>query len=167
MRWPTPIGAAAATGLLLAVRRRYTAVTVVGLSMEPALRHGDRVLVRRTPGRRLRVADVVVARPGPVSIPGRGGWLVKRVAAVPGDAVPGCVRARVGVPVVPAGALVLLGDNAAVSTDSRDLGFFDATRPLGRVTRTLPPVSRRPPVLYAPDLPSARAEDTLRSEEET
>lgn len=162
MRWAVAV--AAATGGLLWVRRRYTAVTVYGLSMEPTLHDGDRVLVRRVPPARLRVGDVVVARPGRLS--GSGGHLlVKRVAALPGDPVPESVSGRVDETAVPDGALILLGDNAAVSWDSRTLGFFDVAVLLGRVERKLSraPVSRAHGLLYAPDVASARAGDPPRS----
>jgi len=161
MRWAA---AGAALGLLLWVRRRYTAVTVGGLSMQPTLHDGDRVLVRRIRPGRLRVGDVVVARLGQ---PGPGGdhWLVKRIVALPGDPMPASVRRRVDRPVVPAGGLILLGDNPAVSRDSRTLGLFDAAALLGRVERTLSrsPVSRRDELLYVPDITSARAGDPPRS----
>lgn len=162
MRWA--LAASAVTTVLLWFRRHYTAVTVRGLSMQPTLHDGDRVLVRRVPPARLHVGDVVVARPGRL---GSGGdrWLVKRVAALPGDLVPESVSGRVGRSTVPDGALILLGDNAVVSWDSRALGFFDVVLLLGRVERTLPRtrVSRADGVLYKPAIASARAGDPLRS----
>ncbi|MDJ0461235.1 S26 family signal peptidase [Streptomyces sp. H27-C3] len=140
-------------GLVLSrlAERRLVAVTVSGRSMEPAHHEGDQVLVRRravpVPG-----AVVVVERPpfrspwteppvastaGPHLIYERQ-WVIKRVAAVPGDRVP-----RDGVPaladapgpVVPPGMLVLLGDNEAESYDSRQVGYFPAARVLGAVVR--------------------------------
>ncbi|WP_078603299.1 MULTISPECIES: S26 family signal peptidase [unclassified Streptomyces] len=141
-----------ATAVLLG--RRLVAVTVRGTSMEPTYRDGDRVLVRRdsrfTPGQ-----VVVVERP----VPGRGwhrpplardsaahavtgrDWLIKRVAAAPGDPVPHeRIPALAHVPEtrVPPGRLVLLGDNPAVSFDSRRVGYFPAERVLGAVLRPLP-----------------------------
>lgn len=44
------------------LRRRYLVVTVRGTSMEPTLRSGDRVLVRRVMVAAVRVGDVVVLR---------------------------------------------------------------------------------------------------------
>ena len=119
------------TWALLAVRRAYTVVLVDGPSMEPALAHGDRVLVRRRAPRRDEI--VVVRYPGRV-LPGRP-WTVKRVAALPGDPVP----ADVGLleAVVPAGRLVVLGDNRARSHDSRGFGYADAGSVLGVVVRKL------------------------------
>ncbi|GAB3804101.1 S26 family signal peptidase [Micromonospora zhanjiangensis] len=50
---------ASATALLLWARRRLLRVAVVGRSMEPTLRSGDRVLARRVPLAGLRHGDVV------------------------------------------------------------------------------------------------------------
>jgi signal peptidase I len=162
MRWAIAVGLVASA--LLWFRRRYAAVTVSGLSMQPTLQDGDRVLVRRVPPARLRVGDVVVARPGQ---PGSSAdhWLVKRIAALPGDPVPKSVSGRVSRGSVPAGGLILLGDNAAVSWDSRTLGLFDVGSLLGRVERTLPraPVSPADGVLYEPEITSVQAGDPPRS----
>lgn len=124
---------------LVWARRRLVAVTVVGESMEPALRSGDRVLVRRTTPARLRLGDVVVvtASPGPAGPPGRTRWMVKRIAALPGHGVPQAVVGTVRMSRVPSGRLVLLGDNAALSVDSRLAGFYGTERVLGRVVRRL------------------------------
>lgn len=147
------IGVGAATALRWS-SRRWAVVTVRGSSMAPAYRDGDRVVVRRSgtpergrvvvveqgggqhPGQRAPLAALA----GAVDVAGRA-WLIKRVAAVPGDPVPfdtspalaGSAGRR-----VPEGALVLLGDNAEVSVDSRTLGFFPADRLLGVVVRVLP-----------------------------
>jgi signal peptidase I len=60
--------------------------------------------------------------------------MVKWAVAVPGDAVP-C-----GIPVtertVPAGKLVVLGDNVDHSFDSRRAGFLSAAEVVGVVVRT-------------------------------
>jgi signal peptidase I len=65
-------------------------------------------------------------------------WLVKRVTAVAGDAVPEEVRPSVGGAdsLVPVGALVVRGD-AERSQDSRHFGFVLADSVLGTVVRTL------------------------------
>jgi signal peptidase I len=106
------------------VRRRYVLVAVTGSSMLPTLAAGDRVVVRRVRPYRVRPGNVVVAR-----APGTGGdaparrrvaggtWLVKRVAAVGS----------------PPGTVVLHGDNAARSRDSRHWGPLPADRVLGVV----------------------------------
>ncbi|WP_449063209.1 S26 family signal peptidase [Planomonospora algeriensis] len=54
-----PLAAGAAT--LLWARRNLMVTEVLGTSMHPTHRHGDRVLVRRLPAGRLRPGDVVVA----------------------------------------------------------------------------------------------------------
>src|SRR5262245_66443159 len=121
--------------------------------MLPTLADGDRLLIRR--GRRadLAVGDIVVLqRPAPDDTwrtePPRwppsnhGDWLIKRIAALPGDPVP------VGIPVpdatvpgghlvVPGGHLVVLGDNRAASYDSRTVGHVPADRLLGVVVRAM------------------------------
>ncbi|MET9451121.1 S26 family signal peptidase [Streptomyces cinerochromogenes] len=122
---------------------RLLVVTVRGPSMTPTHHHGDRLLVRRT--RTVRRGQVVVVlRPRSPAI-----WredrhsplIVKRVAAVPGEPVPpGSVPplAEGHAGRVPPGRVVLLGDNAAASVDSRQLGFFPLGDVLGVVTRSLP-----------------------------
>ncbi|MFC5661707.1 S26 family signal peptidase [Kitasatospora misakiensis] len=106
-------------------------VTVRGRSMEPALRDGEVVLARRRRGRsgaRPQVGQVVVL---PIQLPdgarlvgpvaeGDGLW-VKRVAALPGHPIPAGVPGHPGP--VPPGRIAVLGDNAAVSTDSRAVGL--------------------------------------------
>lgn len=130
------------------LRRKLMAVTVRGISMEPAYHDGDRVLVHCgmpfAPGQ-----VVVVEQPAPGGgwhgrpasvkndVNGRR-WLIKRVTAVPGDPVPrGLVPALAHVPEsrVPTGMVVLLGDNRRVSLDSQDLGYFPEDRVLGAVLR--------------------------------
>ncbi|GAA0844545.1 S26 family signal peptidase [Streptosporangium amethystogenes subsp. fukuiense] len=134
---------------LLWIRRRFLVVTVHGVSMEPTYREGERLLIRR--------ASLAAVRPGQVVVmtdpvpPGQ--WIVKRAAAVPGDPVPeevaAAARAAPGAR-VPAGCLVLLGDNPAASLDSRRFGYFSGGRLLGVVSRRLgahrdaDPLVRRP-----------------------
>jgi signal peptidase I len=137
--------------VILLVRRRILIVTVDGDSMWPSFAPGDRVLVRRTMPARLRPGQVVV-----VELPDEDGrwpamargtvtsrqWAIKRVAALPGDPRPDdCPPATAGQPepVVPPGSLVLFGDNAAWSHDSRHIGYFPADRMLGVVVRRLSP----------------------------
>jgi signal peptidase I len=144
-------------------RRRFVVVTVRGESMLPTFADGQRVLVRRCAVAAVAPGDVVVfadprdadrdrleaererlvaagvpALPPP---PWRGSeWLVKRAVAVPGDPVPRAAvpaLAAVDHDVVPAGALVVLGDNAARSDDSRRYGYVAADRLIGTVLRTL------------------------------
>ena len=146
-------------GLALAVaaaawwlRAHYAVVSVTGSSMEPAFRSGERVLVRR--GRSPGKGDVVVlerpTRPGRWTAPppttrlGNRAWIVKRVAATPGDLVPIEIEPAVGTATddrprrVPPDHLVVLGDNPDASLDSRGFGLIPTDRLLGRVVRRLP-----------------------------
>jgi signal peptidase I len=140
-----------------------TAVALVGLAVpaghpQPAgstvallggilagLRPGDRVLVRRVAGETRRHGEVVVVEePGPCW-PGdptgarSSRWVVKRVAAVPGDPEPPFLPAWARRPsgIVAPGYLVLLGDNAELSRDSRHFGAVRADRVLGVALRRL------------------------------
>ncbi|MBN6057484.1 hypothetical protein JYK22_36510, partial [Nonomuraea sp. RK-328] len=135
--------AVAVAGVLLA-RRRYVVVTVEGVSMAPTLDDGDRILVRRRSLDQVSRGDVVVLEPTPdptgVILPGPPGpdgrrWNIKRAVALPGDPVPPDVPVE-GVDRVPAGALVVYGDNER-SFDSRQRGFFHADRLLGVALRRL------------------------------
>ncbi|NUR28986.1 MAG: signal peptidase I [Catenulispora sp.] len=125
-----------AAALPVAVRILFLSATVDGPSMEPALRSGERVLVRRT--RRPRRGDVVLMR-----LPADSALLLKRVVAVAGDYLPagwaspdvhGLGDAR-----VPDGCYVVLGDNSAVSTDSRFFGLVRRDRLVGVMIRHLLP----------------------------
>ena len=129
---------------LVARSRRFMVVTVAGPSMAPTLRDGDRVLVRRCAVDSVRRGDIVVLL-GP-RIPGRGvapadfmagatneerTLLIKRAVAVPGDPLPGDSV------VVSAGEIVVTGDNADMSYDSRQAGPLDAREVRGVVVRRL------------------------------
>jgi signal peptidase I len=134
-------------GLLIVVAvlaRRLVVVTVRGPSMEPTYHDGDRLLVHRDlPARPGQVVVVERSRHDPRCSGTRGGgsnWIIKRVAACPGDRVPrGTVPALANRSEdrVPPGQLVLLGDNQAASIDSRQLGYFAQNRTLGTVIRAL------------------------------
>ncbi|HEX6870848.1 MAG TPA: S26 family signal peptidase [Micromonosporaceae bacterium] len=128
----------------LVLRLRFVAVQVEGVSMEPTFHGGQWVLVRRTSVSRLRRGQVVVVALRPESEPpievGDPPWMIKRVAALPGDPVPRVevpALTHVPEPTVPADRLVLLGDNPAASHDSRRHGYFDADTLLGVVVRVL------------------------------
>ena len=81
------VGVLVALGLVaLWARRSLLVITVDGTSMEPALRSGDRLLVRRT--KRIRTGQMVVFTPPEPREPGGGKgrrFLVKRAVAGPGD----------------------------------------------------------------------------------
>jgi signal peptidase I len=127
----------------LALRQRFAVVTVTGDSMFPALLPGDRVLIWRIrPGRRHRGQVVVAERPGaggvwakpPRGPVGRREWMIKRLAAVPGDSRPTDSLPATASPagrLVPPGKFVVLGDNPAWSHDSRQFGYVPAERLLG------------------------------------
>lgn len=168
----TPSRGRSAAGLRPAIAAllggRLAAVTVRGASMEPAYRDGDRVLVLRR-RKALTTGQVVVVErpdgvmrwarpplpPGSGSGSGCGGttlhtrqWMIKRVAAAPGDPVPADLLpnwARGTQLRVPPDSLVLLGDNADFSIDSRTVGYFPVARVLGPVLHHRPARQPGPP----------------------
>lgn len=103
-------------------------------SMEPTMSRGDRLMVSRVAYLRARPREgdvVVLLSPGPAgAVPHDGGrWLVKRVAALEGAVVPGGDRAGI---TVPAGFLYVIGDNKAVSWDSRQFGPVPRRQVVGK-----------------------------------
>jgi signal peptidase I len=127
---------------IVELRRRLVVVQVVGVSMEPVLREGQRVLVRRSGVVAVKRGDLVVFALASVrsQLPGDPPWMVKRTVALPGDpipyeSVPPIVRAERTH--VPEGHLVVRGDNATASFDSRQVGFIDGSALLGVVVHTL------------------------------
>ncbi len=139
-----PVAALAGWGLWL--RLTYMVAVVEGPSMTPTFRPGDRVLVRRRAGRRLRTGEVALVdlpeslRPIPAGVSRadslRNRRVIKRVAATAGEAVPAVVEGRG--PVVPGDHLVLLGDHPLASGDSRQYGFVPVDAVVGVVLRPLP-----------------------------
>jgi signal peptidase I len=134
-RGPERHGAIAATcavaGLLGAVAvaaalGRPRRVVVRGASMAPTLVEGDRLLVVRR--RTLAPGDVVAVR----DPRDRSQLLVKRVG------------------VVGSGAVTVLGDNAAASSDSRVFGPVPRGDVIGTVVRRYAPAARQGPVNGAP-----------------
>ncbi|HEY0410770.1 MAG TPA: S26 family signal peptidase [Candidatus Dormibacteraeota bacterium] len=129
-------GAAMAVAVLGLLRPRR--VEVVGESMLPSLRPGDRLLLVRLPA----VPGTVVAVADPRQ-PSR--TLVKRVAAGPGGEAPlpggGQLRAGRG--------YVVLGDNPAASTDSTEFGAVPRGLMRGRAVYRYAPPHRRGAVSVA------------------
>lgn len=136
------LGATLIAATIAVARRRLLLIDVVGDSMVPAFRSGDRLLVCRT--RRLRRGDVVIAhhqdgrRTYKTASSYVTTWLVKRLVAVPGDPVPQSVVPAVGHAgrPVPPGMGVLLGDHAQ-SIDSRTWGFVPLSDVAGVVVARL------------------------------
>ncbi|TDD23660.1 S26 family signal peptidase [Nonomuraea diastatica] len=131
---PLVAAGGAAAIVLWGLRRHLLVVTVSGGSMRPAYQDGERLLALRRPGARVRAGRVVVAEsPDRETLTwqerdaaGSPALLIKRVAATAGEPVPPEVAG--GHARVPAGRVVLLGDNAAASFDSRQAGCFPADR---------------------------------------
>lgn len=94
--------------------RRLVIVTVSGGSMEPALRDGDRLLVRRT---RSVSAGQIVVLSRPAGVATESPWIVKRVYAL-----------------VPPDRVAVAGDNPR-SHDSRQLGPLPSASLLGVAVR--------------------------------
>jgi signal peptidase I len=152
------LGALLAAGLAVGLLRSKIAVVVVeGPSMQPTLAAGDRILVRRARISKLQRGQVaVIEKPGAdgrwateaARRPARGReWIIKRIAALPGDPRPDAIlpaHARAHEESVPAGQLVALGDNAADSFDSRQIGYIPAERVLGIMLLSLTPVRTLP-----------------------
>jgi signal peptidase I len=144
--WAVIALAAVLIGTAVTVRWLYCVVAVAGSSLEPELAPGDRLLARRCGVRGLRLGQFVIIRePGltgrhrrPVWLTGAGQdvWVVKRVAALPGDRVPATVRRAAGTAVVPPRTLVALGDRPD-SRDSRQWGLIPASSVLGVCSRKL------------------------------
>ncbi|MFJ6572719.1 S26 family signal peptidase [Streptomyces sp. NPDC091292] len=136
-------------GAAVLLRYRLVRVTVRGDSMVPVYEDGARVLVRRggriapgrvvvleRPARGVRWPLPPVDRAAPADEVAARRWIIKRVAAVPGDPAPldrMPALDRTAGPFVPPGRLVLLGDNPLNSYDSRHAGYFPRERVLGTV----------------------------------
>src|SRR5580704_19059054 len=137
---------ALAASFAVFLRRKYLVISVVGSSMRPALQPGDRVLVRRGPLASLQPGMIVVMHDWPESLQaGQASgwlenpisWLIKRLAAGPGDPIPKVARAACGnAQVVPPGIVVVLGDNGG-GRDSLRWGFASADQIIGHVAMSL------------------------------
>jgi signal peptidase I len=134
------VGVFAVAAVVRRARRRWLVVTVRGRSMMPTLQDGERVLARRVSEDAIRRGTVVVFRPHYLEPRGDSpmvpNWRVKRVAAIAGDPVPpwliDSAAGSRGV-LVPAGHVVVQGDNAPHSEDSRQLGFVPLSEIVGVV----------------------------------
>jgi signal peptidase I len=141
----------------------FSSAVVVGDSMQPTLQSGDFLLVTRG-APTLRRGDVIVTM---VNEGGTPIELVKRVIGLPGDTVeirndvayvnglaePGRGQFTVAAyavsrpPLVVApGFVYVLGDNRAVSEDSRDLGAVPESGIKGRAVIVLMPLAHVRPV---------------------
>jgi signal peptidase I len=127
--------AAACWALIRWTRRNVRVVRVTGASMLPAYRPGDLLVVRRVPLRSIHAGDVVVLDTSEHHKPHASAarWIIKRVAGIPGDVVSPVILPDGHDAIVPPGQLILLGDNPAQSVDSRQQGYFSASRTIGRV----------------------------------
>ncbi|MFB9683462.1 S26 family signal peptidase [Amycolatopsis plumensis] len=112
---------------LVVLRRRYVVARVWGHSMSPTFHDGERVVATRR--RVYRAGDVIVFRPRSAS--SDVAWRIKRIVAVAGDPVPAWLET--GHRVVPAGRVVVVGDNTGHSEDSRQLGYIDLASVAGAV----------------------------------
>jgi signal peptidase I len=120
------VGLAVIGSAVLWARRRLVLVTVYGESMEPTLRDGDRVLVRRRRPADLSRGDIaVLAAPDGARAPEWRcpGWHVKRVVALPGDPMPDGVASVDDIGRVSEGTVVVFGDNPT-GGDSRHWGPY-------------------------------------------
>jgi signal peptidase I len=124
---------AGAAAVLMAARRTLVVVNVSGASMEPTLRDGDRILVRRRRAAQVRRGEItVLAAPEAATAPEWqcATWHVKRVSALPGDPVPDGVPMPFPTDRIPAGSVVALGDNDE-GGDSRTWGPYRADGVVG------------------------------------
>ena len=141
----------------------FSTAVVDGESMEPTLSSGDFLLVTHG-ATNLNRGDVVVARVDEGGVPVE---LVKRVIALPGDTIEirgdvayvngtaepargQSVLARYAVSrppqLVPAGLVYVLGDNRAISEDSRYIGPIAEAGIKGRAVVVLTPLTHIRPI---------------------
>jgi signal peptidase I len=121
-----------AAGGIRLVRRCFQMIVVRGSSMSPTFEDRDVVLVkvRRQP----RLGDVVVFRMPDEHAEDGPAWMIKRVAAEPGDRVPAEEKRIVAESTVANGCLLVRGDNPE-SRDSRHFGYVPINTVLGVVLR--------------------------------
>jgi len=162
LEWTAVLGGALVVALLVKVLLLQAFVIPTG-SMIPTLGIGDRVLVNKLSYRdgNFDRGDVVVFERPPAAIdPNDDSDLIKRVIGLPGESVagrdnvvyidgeplaepwlpPGTFTNDFGPIEVPEGALFLMGDNRAHSTDGRAFGPVPITLVVGRAMfRVWPP----------------------------
>jgi signal peptidase I len=125
----------------LVARRLLTVVIVDGQSMAPALNSGDRLLVAPLWGPPRRGDVVAVCPPRRLPEGHTYRWVVKRVAAVPGDTIPEPVARTLPALAgrrVPPGQFIVLGDHPH-SLDSKAWGLLPTSALAGRAVRKLTP----------------------------
>jgi signal peptidase I len=118
---------ASAVGLVArGLRRRFVAIRVIGSSMNPTLRDGQRLIARRCNGSTLRAGQIAVFRVASEWAIGSPPLRVKRIAAEPGEIVPKALQATEVTArhpdIVPRGCFAVAGD-APRSQGTRELGF--------------------------------------------
>ncbi|GHO90067.1 hypothetical protein KSF_001150 [Reticulibacter mediterranei] len=167
-------------------------MTVIGASMTPTLKHGDRVLVFRWyPSGRLQRGQVVVLRATPkhtMSDLGRSTWYVKRIVAMGGDTFTQdtapypdaefdeLTRNKAQIDDagrwhwhISPGHVFVCGDNRESSIDSRIWGPLPTNQIIGIVLGKLPGTSVAPPessrdiIPYEP-LPTGKPAPVFRAE---
>lgn len=130
---------------LVRLRRRYFVAIVSGSSMEPTFHPQQRVIARKASGRQVSRGDVILIRDHHTSEPSQHSvtvrdsstpCLIKRVAARSGEPIPPAFSLSTDL-VVPAGRLLLIGDNPAASYDSRQHGYYSEGDVLGIVLNGL------------------------------
>jgi signal peptidase I len=138
------IAAALVLALLRVVAaRRWLRITVTGNSMSPTFLDGQRLVVQRRRGREPRTGEAIVFE-APADRRHEVALRLKRVAATGGEEMPAWASARFRSAVVPAGYLLVVGDNA-VSEDFRQLGLIAVTSVLAIVDE--PGTTRRAAML--------------------
>jgi len=93
----------------------FVAFKVEGRSMEPTLKAGQYIIVRKNS--EVKKGDIIVTN--------KNIKLIKRVTAVEGDIVDGTV--------IPENQVYVLGDNLSISRDSREFGPIDTNMIIGKV----------------------------------
>lgn len=125
-------------GFVLFFRFNFTTVVVSGQSMLPTFKNGEKVLVSRAywlvgP---IRDSDIVVIKDGDKP----GDYIIKRVYKMAGEGVDTFNAPQnpiwtieQGEYRVPEGKVYVLGDNRAISEDSRRIGPVEMSAIIGKV----------------------------------